>query len=412
MMTRGYFTRRTPERTVEYEAAYWGTVVNPDGNVRDRLQERQKHLEDIREELDYLNGLPPGRILDVGCGLGYLLSGLGPRWERHGVEVSRFAADHAGQWGTIHAGELADAGYPDAYFDAVVMHHVIEHIADPEATIVEVRRVLRPGGVLVLGTPDFDSGCARRFGENYRLLHDDTHISLFTNDSMHRFLRDHGFVIERVGYPFFETRYFTAENLLRLFDTTRISPPFYGNFMTFYCRRPPWAVAHDAITSLGRLVARLAEDAGEPIQRAGEAVADALAAGGRVSVRGDEGGEELARRFLDSLAGRTPRLRPPAEALASGDDSAATEAGRPGDVLLVVSEDALSPGLAEALEVARARGLSAVALAAGATASRPPDGVPYIEVPSSNLLTVRAFLSASLDAIREVAAGRLATRGA
>ena len=59
-----------------------------------------------------------------------------------------------------------------------------------------------------------------------------------SNDSMHRFLRDHGFVIDRVEYPFFETRHFTLENLARLFDTSKISPPFYGNFMTFYCHKP------------------------------------------------------------------------------------------------------------------------------------------------------------------------------
>lgn len=234
---QNYFKKRKPKKKVEYEQNYWGTVVDPDGNVRNRLQEREKHLEDIKEELSFLNSLPAGIILDVGCGLGFLLSGLKPGWEKHGVEVSRMAAEHAARWGKIHAGELAEAKFPDEFFDVVVMHHVIEHMEDPVSAIKEAYRSLKPGGVLLLGTPDFDSGCARRFGDNYRLLHDDTHVSLFTNESMHRFLRDHGFIIERVEYPFFETRHFTKENLMRLFDTSKISPPFYGNFMTFYCRR-------------------------------------------------------------------------------------------------------------------------------------------------------------------------------
>jgi SAM-dependent methyltransferase len=233
-----YFRRREPSKVPDYEEAYWGTIVDPDGKVRDRLAEREQHLDDIRQELAFLNSLPPGRIVDVGCGLGFLLSGLKPGWDRHGVEVSRYAAEHAQQYGRIFVGSLEQAHYPAAHFDVVVLHHVIEHLEDPIACILEIHRVLVSGGVLLLGTPDFDSGCARRFGENYRLLHDPTHISLFTNDSMHRFLRDHGFVIERVEYPFFETRHFTAENLMRLFDTSKISPPFYGNFMTFYCRKP------------------------------------------------------------------------------------------------------------------------------------------------------------------------------
>ena len=90
-------------------------------------------------------------------------------------------------------------------------------------------------GIILLGTPDFDSGCARLFGNNYRLLNDPTHISLFSNDSMHRFLRDHGFTIDYVEYPFFNTRHFTEDNLKALFNTSKVSPPFYGNFMTFYC---------------------------------------------------------------------------------------------------------------------------------------------------------------------------------
>ncbi|MCH7577804.1 MAG: MMPL family transporter [Chloroflexi bacterium] len=46
-----------------------------------------------------------------------------------------------------------------------------------------------------------------------------------------------GFIIDRVEYPFFETRHFTEENLLRMMDTSKMSPPFVGNFMTFYCHK-------------------------------------------------------------------------------------------------------------------------------------------------------------------------------
>jgi SAM-dependent methyltransferase len=253
-----YFTRRPPPQGLDYEEAYWGTIVDPDGKVRDRLQEREKHLEDVKAELAFLNSLPPGRIVDVGCGLGFLLSGLEAGWQKHGVELSRFAAEHAAHWGEIYVGELAGANYPAEYFDVVVLHHVIEHVAEPADLIAEIWRVLKSGGKLLLGTPDFDSGCARRFGEKYRLLHDPTHISLFTNDSMHRFLRDYGFVIERVEYPFFETRYFTAENLLRLLDTSQISPPFYGNFMTFYCHKPVPGSRSAQLLALSRLATQAA----------------------------------------------------------------------------------------------------------------------------------------------------------
>lgn len=233
-----YFTKRDSGSRPDYEDSYWGLVTDPDGAIRNRVEEREQYLDDIKQELRFLNKLTPGRILDIGCGLGFLLSALEERWAKYDVEVSHFAAHHASRWGQIHVGDLKSASFGDENFDVVVMYHVIEHISDPVATIIEVRRILKPGGILLLGTPDFDSGCARRFGDNYRLLHDRTHVSLFTNDSMHHFLRDHGFRIDRVEYPFFNTRHFTPENLLRLFDTSKMSPPFYGNYMTFYCSKP------------------------------------------------------------------------------------------------------------------------------------------------------------------------------
>jgi len=233
-----YFKKRIPENLSSYEENYWHIITDPDGKIRNRLEERDIYLDDIKEELNFLNGLSPGKILDFGCGPGFLLSALSTDWEKHGVEISKFAAEHAKQWANIFVGNIFEAKYKDKYFDVVVMYHVIEHLEDPVSVIKEVYRILNHNGILLLATPDFDSACARRFGQNYRLLQDKTHISLFSNDSMHRFLRDHGFIIDKVSYPFFETRHFTPENLLRLFDTTQISPPFYGNFMTFYCHKP------------------------------------------------------------------------------------------------------------------------------------------------------------------------------
>ncbi len=254
-----YFLRREPLQDSDYEDTYWGTVVDPDGNVRDRSQERERFLTNVRDELKAIRSLPPGRILDVGCGNGFLLSGIPAAWERHGVEVSTLAAKHAGQWGKISVGTLEEAAYPSQHFDVVVLHHVIEHVKDPARLIKEIRRILRSEGKLILGTPDFDSGCARRFGEKYRLLHDQTHITLFSAESMHRFLRDHGFIIERVDYPYFNTPYFTSENLERLFDTDRISPPFYGNFMTFYCRPTTAAEARRLLAHLKKRLSELSK---------------------------------------------------------------------------------------------------------------------------------------------------------
>lgn len=229
--TQNYFTHRPSD--VNYDG-YWGTVVDPDGVTRTRTEEREQYLDDIKDELAFLKGLPVGRLLDIGCGLGWLLGEL-PEWDRFGIEPTRASTPF--RIGRDYVMALHDPLKAE-FFDVVVMYHVIEHMKHPLKELTKAWELLRPGGILLLATPDFDSPCARRFGTNYRLLHDQTHISLFTNESMRRLLTDYQFIIDRVEFPYFETRHFTEENLLRMIDTTKMSPPFVGNFMTFYCHKP------------------------------------------------------------------------------------------------------------------------------------------------------------------------------
>src|SRR3972149_1930131 len=111
-------------------------ITDPDGKVRDRTLERDQYLDDVKAELRFLYSLRPGRILDIGCGLGFLLSALPDTWEKHGVEPDAFCADYAARLGVDDATEIARAAFEDVtyranYFDVVVMHHVIEHMGDP-----------------------------------------------------------------------------------------------------------------------------------------------------------------------------------------------------------------------------------------------------------------------------------------
>jgi SAM-dependent methyltransferase len=99
---------------------------------------------------------PPGRLLDVGCGAGFFLEVARRRgWSTEGVELNpgtaELAAAHADR---VFRGRLEEAGFDDARFDAVTLWDVIEHVRDPVVTLEEAARVLRPGGVLALSTPN------------------------------------------------------------------------------------------------------------------------------------------------------------------------------------------------------------------------------------------------------------------
>jgi D-sedoheptulose 7-phosphate isomerase len=424
-----YFSRRAAPKPADYEESYWGTIVDPDGNERERLQERDQSLDDVRQELAFLSSLSPGRILDVGCGPGYLLSALPEGWDRHGVELSRFAADHASKSGTIYVGTLEEAAYSDEHFDVVIMHHVIEHMVEPIESILEVRRILKRGGILVLGTPDFDGGCARRFGDKYRLLRDPTHISLFTNESMHRFLRDHGFIIDRVEYPFFDGRFFTRENLLRLFDTSKVSPPFYGNFMTFYCHKPDRGPVHESMMDLSRLMVTVAESLESHIEEAGKLIADCLQAGGKVLACGNGGSAADAQHFVAELIGRMSHERGALPAISLTTDPSVVTAlgndygfdrifsrqieglGKEGDVLLVVSTGGRSPNVLRALEAARLRGMHTIAMVGEGGDRSLSECDVRIGVPSSNTQRIQEAHSAVLHAICLCVDQHVAARG-
>lgn len=105
-----------------------------------------------------------GRVLDVGCGRGFLLEAFRRRgWEVQGTELDERSAAHARDvlGLPVETGPVEAWPWPDGHFDAIAIWHVLEHLADPAAMLARLRRLLRPGGVLMVGVPDFGSPEAR-----------------------------------------------------------------------------------------------------------------------------------------------------------------------------------------------------------------------------------------------------------
>jgi SAM-dependent methyltransferase len=135
------------------------------------------------------------RVLDVGCGRGVILGPLADRGlEVHGVEVSAAAARGADPRAEIRiAPQLAQAGYPEAFFDEVVIWHVLEHLADPRSTIEEARRILKPKGRLIVAVPNFSSIQARWSGAAWFHLDLPRHLYQFPLSALRQLLEDVGF---------------------------------------------------------------------------------------------------------------------------------------------------------------------------------------------------------------------------
>lgn len=159
----------------------------------------------LKREADYLRfmtlaGEPAGKLLDVGCGAGRLLNRMKKRgWEVEGIDFDpQAAAKTAKRYGIrTHTGDLADCALPDASFDAITMSQTIEHLFNPRATLDECLRILKPGGKLIMTTPNVDSIGAAEFGPFWRGWEPPRHLHMFSVGSLARFTRKAGFdVIE------------------------------------------------------------------------------------------------------------------------------------------------------------------------------------------------------------------------
>jgi SAM-dependent methyltransferase len=98
--------------------------------------------------------VPDGaRILDVGVGLGRVLESA-TRLQRFGIDISLDYLSRSRDKGfEVAFARIEDMPYPDGYFDAVMACDVLEHVIDLHACCVQILRVLRPGGTLIVRVP-------------------------------------------------------------------------------------------------------------------------------------------------------------------------------------------------------------------------------------------------------------------
>jgi SAM-dependent methyltransferase len=146
----------------------------------------------------------PGRILDVGCAYGFFLEEMRNRgWAVEGIEISptgrRYASEVLGLEVSVRG--LPDPGREPASFDAVTLFYVIEHLPDPREVLAEVRRLLRPGGALLLRWPHTTPivKVLRPWAERLELYHSPSHLFDFSPSTLGCLLEQTGFTAIRHG---------------------------------------------------------------------------------------------------------------------------------------------------------------------------------------------------------------------
>jgi SAM-dependent methyltransferase len=157
-----------------------------------------------------LNRFLKGNALDVGCGIGDMLAF---RANTVGVDVNSYNVDFC-QKRKLDASLMKQdqLAFESESFDSVLLDNVLEHIESPRLLLTEIKRVLKPGGVFLIGVPGIKGYVS---DNDHKVFYDEAALSLLA--------AEHGFKIDH------------------FFHTPLIKSQLLNKFLTQYCIYTQWS---------------------------------------------------------------------------------------------------------------------------------------------------------------------------
>jgi SAM-dependent methyltransferase len=174
------------------------------GGYLDYARDEPIHRENARARLRWIEAArpgAPGRLLDIGCALGFFLDeARRAGWDVAGAELSAWAGEQARQrFGLDVVREPASKLAREAgSYDVVAFFQVLEHLSDPYGALDVARRLLRPGGLLIVETWDRASLVARLSGPHWQQVSPPSVLYLFDRGTLRAALEDAGFEDVRI----------------------------------------------------------------------------------------------------------------------------------------------------------------------------------------------------------------------
>jgi len=134
-----------------------------------------------------------GRVLEIGCSTGLLLEIFKKNgWETWGVEPSgsyKIAQKRIGK--VIHK-NFETADLPAKYFDAAILNHVFEHLADPVLVLKKIKTILKPGGIVYIDVPNFGSLARKIEQQHWSMFLPHEHVHHFDPVSLNKVVKKAG----------------------------------------------------------------------------------------------------------------------------------------------------------------------------------------------------------------------------
>src|SRR6185295_17898748 len=188
-----------------YVSAEYQEIVRDLGIKSHDYRTRRFGQERVRLMSDQLPGMTSPNYLDVGCSTGFVVEAARDAgWKAIGVDLNPSAIEFGRTRGLdLRAVDLEASGFEPESFDAVSLFDVLEHLIDPGATLQACGRLLRPGGIVFLYVPNYDSASRLLMGKDAHFIWPTHHLNYYTPATIRDLLRRHGL----------ETAYIATEGL-------------------------------------------------------------------------------------------------------------------------------------------------------------------------------------------------------
>ena len=196
----------------DYYERYWKNQFGSDQrNKCENFKEDSYRWNEINLQrvLSFCSGMLNGKVLDAGCGDGFFsnqLTFFGEVKDITGIDISEKAIEMALEKypeNKFRQASLDKIPFENASFDSIVMVEVIEHLIDIDGTLEDLSRVLKPGGLLLITTTDFNwlkaVTIAMFYFEKY-FYPTNPHIRFFTKATLAEGLLVHGFKVIKYSW--------------------------------------------------------------------------------------------------------------------------------------------------------------------------------------------------------------------
>lgn len=150
-----------------------------------------------------------GRILDIGCGTGEFLNTCkNAKWQTVGIEPDQDAREMAiKNYGLDVRPESDLAALPDSSFDIISMWHVLEHVPKLNERVEELKRLIKPNGVIIIAVPNSDSRDAKIYKEQWAAYDVPRHLYHFAPKDIDSLFRKHNMRVFRILPMIFDSFY-------------------------------------------------------------------------------------------------------------------------------------------------------------------------------------------------------------